>query len=155
MIDKNVVKKLVDEWLQDQEYFLVDIEISPDNRIVVEIDHVDGVWIEDCVALSRYIEERLSRDDEDYELEVGSAGIGQPFKVLQQYLIHIGKEVEVLTKTGKKLEGVLKEAGEDNFTVTIERKVKPEGAKRPKLVEEDVTFAYDEIKYTKYLISFK
>ena len=67
MIDKNVVKKLVDEWLQDQEYFLVDIEISPDNRIVVEIDHADGVWIEDCVALSRYIEERLSRDDEDYE----------------------------------------------------------------------------------------
>ena len=47
MIDKNVVKKLVDEWLQDQEYFLVDIEIIPDNRIVVEIDHVDGVWIED------------------------------------------------------------------------------------------------------------
>ncbi len=76
MIDKNVVKKLVDEWLQDKEYFLVGIEISPDNRIVVEIDHADGVWIEDCVALSRYIEEHLSRDEEDYELEVGSAGLG-------------------------------------------------------------------------------
>ena len=67
MIDKNVVKKLVEEWLQDKEYFLVSVEISPDNRIVVEIDHADGVWIEDCVALSRYIEERLSRDEEDYE----------------------------------------------------------------------------------------
>lgn len=75
MIDKNVVKKLVEEWLQDKEYFLVSVEISPDNRIVVEIDHADGVWIEDCVALSRYIEERLSRDEEDYELEVGSAGL--------------------------------------------------------------------------------
>ena len=52
MIDKNVVKKLVEEWLQDKEYFLVSVEISPDNRIVVEIDHADGVWIEDCVALS-------------------------------------------------------------------------------------------------------
>ena len=62
MIDKNVVKNLVEEWLQDKEYFLVSVEISPDNRIVVEIDHADGVWIEDCVALSRYIEERLSRD---------------------------------------------------------------------------------------------
>ena len=100
MIDKNVVKKLVDEWLQDQEYFLVDIEISPDNRIVVEIDHADGVWIEDCVALSRYIEERLSRDDEDYELEVGSAGLGQPFKVPQQYINFVGKEVEVLDADG-------------------------------------------------------
>ena len=74
---------------------------------------------------------------------------------MQQYLIHIGKEVEILTKEGKKLEGVLKDANEENFTVTIEKKVKPEEAKRPKLVEEDITFAYDEIKYTKYLISFK
>ena len=73
MIDKNVVKKLVDEWLDGKDYFLVDIEISPDDRIVVEIDHADGVWIEDCVELSRYIEERLNRDEEDYELEVGSA----------------------------------------------------------------------------------
>ena len=96
MIDKNVVKKLVEEWLQDKEYFLVSVEISPDNRIVVEIDHADGVWIEDCVALSRYIEEHLSRDEEDYELEVGSAGLGQPFKVPQQYVNFVGKEVEVL-----------------------------------------------------------
>ena len=155
MIDKNVVTRIVDEWLEGKDYFLVDVTVTPDDKIVVEIDHAEGVWIDDCVELSRYIESKLDREEEDYELEVGSAGIGQPFKVLQQYLIHIGKEVEVLTKTGKKLEGVLKEAGEDNFTVTIERKVKSEGAKRPKLVEEDVTFAYDEIKYTKYLISFK
>ena len=96
MIDKNVVKKLVEEWLQDKEYFLVSIEISPDDRIVVEIDHADGVWIEDCVALSKYIEDHLNRDEEDYELEVGSAGLGQPFKVPQQYINFIGKEVEVL-----------------------------------------------------------
>ena len=63
--------------------------------------------------------------------------------------------MEVLTKEGKKLEGVLKDANEENMTVTIQKKVKPEGAKRPKLVEEDVTYQYDEIKYTKYLISFK
>lgn len=80
MIDKNVVKKLVDEWLADKEYFLVDIELSPDDKIVIEIDHADGVWIDDCVELSKYVEDRLSRDEEDYELEVGSAGLGQPFK---------------------------------------------------------------------------
>ena len=74
MIDKNIVKRLVDEWLEGKEYFLVDIQISTDAKIVVEIDHADGVWIEDCVELSKFIEERLSRDEEDYELEVGSAG---------------------------------------------------------------------------------
>ena len=84
MIDKNIVKSFVEEWLAEKEYFLVDVEISTDNKIVVEIDHADGVWIEDCVELSRYIEDRLDRDKEDYELEVGSAGLGQPFKVHQQ-----------------------------------------------------------------------
>ena len=107
------------------------------------------------MELSRYIESKLNREEEDYELEVGSAGIGQPFKVLKQYQIHIGKDVEVLTKDGKKWVGVLTDVNEQNFTVIIEKKVKPEGAKRPKLVEEAVTFTYDEIKYTKYLISFK
>lgn len=73
MIDKSIVKNLVDQWLEDKDYFLVDIEISSDNKIVVEIDHADGVWIEDCVELSRFIEDHLDREQEDYELEVGSA----------------------------------------------------------------------------------
>ena len=155
MIDKRIVSGIVNEWLEDKEYFLVDVAVSSDDKIVVEIDHAEGVWIDDCVELSRFIESKLDREEEDYELEVGSAGIGQPFKVLQQYLIHIGQEVEVLTKQGQKLEGVMKDANEENFTVTIQKIVKPEGAKRPKLVDEDVTFTYEEIKYTKYLISFK
>ena len=98
MIAKNVVSGIVNEWLEDKEYFLVDIEVTPDNKIVVEIDHAEGVWIDDCVELSRFIESKLDREEEDFELEVGSAGIGQPFKVLQQYLIHIGKDLEGLTK---------------------------------------------------------
>ncbi len=155
MIDKNVVSRIVDEWLEGKDYFLVDVTVSPDDKIVVEIDHAEGVWIDDCVELSRYIESKLYREEEDYELEVGSAGIGQPFKVLKQYMIHIGKNVEVLDKSGKKWVGILADANDGDFTVTVETKVKPEGAKRPKLVEQNVTFTYDEIKYTKYLISFR
>lgn len=155
MIDKNVVTRIVEEWLEGKDYFLLDVTVTPDDKIVVEIDHAEGVWIDDCVDLSRYIESKLNREVEDYELEVGSAGIGQPFKVLQQYIIHIGKEVEVQDKDGKKWTGVLVDANESNFTITVQTKVKPEGAKRPKLVEQNVTFTYDEIKYTKYLISFK
>ena len=155
MIDKNVVTRIVNEWPEGKDYFLVDITVRPDDKIVVEIDHAEGVWIDDCVELSRYIESKLNREEEDYELEVGSAGIGQPFKVLKQYLIHIGTDVEVLAKDGKKYVGVLSDANEENFTITVETKIKPEGAKRPKLVEQDITFTYEEIKYTKYLISFK
>ena len=155
MIDKNVVKKLVEEWLQDKEYFLVSVEISPDNRIVVEIDHADGVWIEDCVALSRSIEERLSRNEEDYELEVGSAGLGQPFKVPQQYINFVGKEVEVLDADGVKVKGILKAVAGNDFTVGVEEKVKVEGKKRPVKQEVDHVYQMDKVKYTKYLISFK
>lgn len=155
MIDKNVVKQLANEWLEGKDYFLTDITVSPDNRIVIEIDHAEGVWIEDCVALSRYIENHLDRDIEDYELEVGSAGIGQPFKVLRQYEINVGEPVEVLTTNGKKLVGKLKEATPDHFVITIEEKAKMEGEKRPKMVERDLTFGYDEVKYTKYYLTFK
>lgn len=154
MIDKNVVKKLVEEWLQDKEYFLVSIEISSDDRIVVEIDHADGVWIEDCVALSKYIEDHLNRDEEDYELEVGSAGLGQPFKVPQQYINFIGKEVEVLDADGKKVKGILKAVEGNDFTVGVEEKVKIEGKKRPVKQEVDHVYQMDKVKYTKYIISF-
>lgn len=151
MIDKQIVKGIVEEWLQDKDYFLVDIEVSSDDRIVVEIDHADGVWIDDCVALSRYIEDRLSRDDEDYELEVGSAGLGQPFKVPQQYVNHIGKEVEVLTADGKKLKGILSSVEGSRFVVTVEEKVRVEGKKRPELQQVDYDFEMSEVKYCKYL----
>ena len=155
MINKDTVRSIVEEWLDGKEYFLVDIEISPDDRIVVEIDHADGVWIEDCVELSRFIEDHLSRDEEDYELEVGSAGLGQPFKVVQQYHCFVGKDVEVLDADGKKYKGVLKAVDGNDFTVTVQEKQKVEGKKRPQLVDTDHTFQMDKVKYTKYLINFK
>ena len=155
MINKDTVRSIVEEWLDGKEYFLVDIEISPDDRIVVEIDHADGVWIEDCVELSRFIEDHLSRDEEDYELEVGSAGLGQPFKVAQQYHCFVGKDVEVLDADGKKYKGVLKAVEGDDFTVTVQEKQKVEGKKRPQLVDTEHTFQMDKVKYTKYLINFK
>lgn len=155
MIDKNVVENLVNQWLEGKEYFLVDIEISRDDRVVVEIDHADGVWIEDCVDLSRFIEDNLNRDEEDYELEVGSAGLGQPFKVKQQYVNFVGKDVEVLDSDGKKWKGLLKSVDGDNFVVSVKEKVKKEGAKRPVIEDVDYTFNMNNVKYTKYLISFK
>lgn len=155
MIDTNVVKNIVEQWLEDKDYFLVSVDINSEDKIVVEIDHADGVWIEDCVELSKYIENHLSREDEDYELEVGSAGLGQPFKVPQQYINFIGKEVEVLDQDGKKTKGILKTVDGNNFVVTAIEKVKEEGKKRPVKKEVDHHFEMDKVKYTKYIISFK
>ena len=155
MIDKNIVKRLVDEWLEGKEYFIVDIQISPESKIVVEIDHADGVWIEDCVELSKFIEEHLSRDEEDYELEVGSAGLGQPFKVPQQYINFIGKEVEVLDQDGNKVKGILKSVDGNKFIVSVNEKVRVEGKKRPVKMDVDHEYDMNEEKYTKYLSSFK
>ena len=156
MISKEVVKTLVDEWLQQGDYFLVDIQMDGgDDRIVIEIDHADGVWIEDCAELSRFLQEKLGEELGDYELEVGSAGLGQPFKVAQQYVNHVGDNIEVIDTTGKKLTGVLKSVEGRNFVMTTQEKQIPEGKKRPVKVDVDKTFSMDEVKSTKYLLTFK
>ena len=124
---------------------------------MIEIDHADGVWIEDCAALSRFLQEKLGEELGEYELEVGSAGIGQPFKVVQQYINHIGKEVEVLAADGKKYQGVLQSVADDglSFVVVVKEKQKIEGKKRPVLVDVEKTFNTNEVKYAKYLLAFK
>ena len=155
MIDKSIVKNLVEEWLKNTEYCLVDLTVSADDKITVEIDHADGVWIEDCAKLSQFIEDHISRDDEDYELEVGSAGLGQPFKVRQQYENRIGSSVEVLDADGHKVRGVLKSVNGDDFVVAVNEKVKIEGKKRPVKQDVDHTFNMNDVKYTKYLLNFK
>ncbi|MBQ9665371.1 MAG: ribosome assembly cofactor RimP [Bacteroidaceae bacterium] len=155
MIDKNKVRDLANEWLEGKEYFLVDATVDADNKITVEIDHKDGVWIEDCCELSRFIEEHFDRDVEDFELEVGSAGIGQPFKVLQQYINSVGYDVEVLTAEGKKMEGCLKSADEQGFVVTVLEKQRLEGKKRPQMVEVDKAFGYGDVNWVKSIIDFK
>ena len=155
MINKETVQTLTEEWLKDNDYFLVDINFAADDRIVIEIDHADGVWIDDCAELSRFLQERLGEELGDYELEVGSAGLGQPFKVAQQYVNHIGDTIEVLTLEGKKMQGVLKAVDGDSFTITVQEKQKQEGKKRPVLVDVDKTFQMDGVKYAKYLLAFK
>lgn len=152
MIDKNAVQKAVEEWLDGKEYFLVDLSVSADDRIVVVIDHAEGVWIEDCAELSRHIETKINREDEDYELEVGSAGLGQPFRVKRQFEIHVGKPVETLSKDGKKHRGTLLSVDDEGFVIAEQQKVKEEGKKRPVLKEVALRFSFEEVSYTKYLI---
>lgn len=155
MIEKNSIQDIVEKEIEGTPMFLVDVIVRPGNIIVVEIDSDENIGIDDCIVLSKQIESKLDRDAEDFELEVGSAGLTSPLKIPRQYQKYQGKEVEVLTKDGKKHKGVLKSNDENGFTITVLSKMKPEGAKKKIDVEQDITFAYNEIKHTKYIISFK
>lgn len=155
MIDKNMLITLTEEYLKDTTNYLVDLTLGSDNSIIVEIDNDEGVDIDQCAALSRHIEAQLDRDSEDFELTVTSAGLTSPFKTVRQYRKYEGKEVEVLTRAGVKHSGILRSSDHEGFTLTVTRKVRPEGAKRKQEVEEDLRFSYDDVKHTKYLIRFK
>lgn len=127
MIDKNEIRRMVDEAIAATDAFMVDITVSAANDIVVELDSPTGVDLDFCAELNRRLQEELDRQDENYSLEVGSASLTAPFKVRGQYEKNIGNEVEVLTRDGKKLKGVLTAVADDDFTVEITRKVKEPG----------------------------
>jgi ribosome maturation factor RimP len=154
MIDKKALATFIESRLEGTDLYLVDLKVTPDNVISVEIDSDTSVDIDKCVALTREIEGEFSRDDEDYELEVGSSGLTSPFKVVRQYVKNIGHEVEVLSCDGKKYKGLLRNADADSFTIVSDEKVKPEGAKRQVIEKVERTFGYGDVKYTKYLLQF-
>ena len=154
MIDKMLLEQVLTKGMEGTDLFIVDVTIGKDNNIVVEIDSDTSVDIDECVRLTRLVESYFDRDKEDYDLEIGSAGLTSPLKVERQYHKNIGNEVEVLTADGRKLKGVLKAVDSEGFVLTTEQKVKKEGQKRPVVEALDSTFRYEEIKYTKYIIQF-
>jgi len=151
-MDKVRIIEIVENYLKNSDKYLVSVKLEPNDRVVVEIDGDTPVSIDDCIALTKHIESGFDRDLEDFELEVGSAGISQPFKVNRQYRNAVGEEVEILLKTGKKHSGVLKKADENAVVLTVTKQVKPEGVKRKTTIEEDLVCDYNDIKYTKYII---
>lgn len=149
MIGVEKVEINIREYLKTQEgLFLVSVKNTPDNRLRVFIDGFSGVQVEDCIKLSRYIESKFDRDEEDFSLEVSSAGIGMPFLVLEQYEKAREKEVEIKLSDGIKIFGVLKEIKDDG--ITIEEKQK--GAKNEATTPEFILF--EDIATTKEVITF-
>lgn len=144
------------EFLETQEdLYFVDTKVSGDNKIQVEIDSFDGVSLDDCALLNRFIESKIDRETEDYELEVSSAGLSEPFKVLKQYEKNLDEEVEVLVRDGLKHKGILSDVNEENFTLLVEKTIKAEGAKRKSVIQEPIIFNYTDIKTTQLIIRFK
>lgn len=154
MIDKQKLTETVEEAIKGTSIFIVDIKISNDNSIIVELDSDDSMDIDMCTSISRKIESVFDRDVEDYELEVGSAGLTSPFKVKRQWQKNLGNEIEVLTKDGRKLTGVLVEVNEDDFVIQFPVKVKEEGKKRPVVVSHKESITFENCKKACYLIKF-
>jgi len=154
MIDSNVVKNIVNAKLDGSKYFLVDVQVSKTNEINVEIDADEGVDIDFCVELSRYVEDNLDREVEDYELNVGSAGLTTPFKIKRQYEKNVGSQIEVLAADGKKHRGELVAVNDETFTVDEHVMEKREGDKRKKEYVVTNEYRYDEVKRVTCLIDF-
>lgn len=155
MLDTNLVRESVEKAIEGTDIFIVDITVSPQNNVVVELDSPGNLDIDTCAAITRAIEKDFDRDVEDYDLEVGSAGLTAPFKVKGQYLKNIGNDIEILTADGRKIKAVLTAVGDDDFTFEYPVKVKEPGAKRPTVIMQSETLPIGEAKWVKYLISFK
>lgn len=154
MIDAEKIKGWVCEAL-GANMFLVDVEVTPSNVIHVEIDSFDGLTIDQCIALSRFLEGHLDRDAEDFELQVSSPGVGQAFKVREQYHKNIGRELDVVTRQKNEFRGTLVEAGDKGILLKISEKAKPEGEKKKVLVTRELSIDYEDIRKAKVIISFK
>lgn len=155
-MNKEEISQFVEQWLAANHpaTFLVDVKVSTSNDIDIELAAPDGVDIDTCVELSRAFEANFDRDKDDYSLQVGSAGITEPFKVWRQYDMNIGNEVEVLASDGKKYRGILDAVTDTTFTVLVATKVKEEGAKKAHIEDVPMTFDIDKVKYTKYYLKF-
>ncbi len=146
MIDSKEIEKLVLEKIEGTSVFLVEVKVSTSNMINVFVDSPSGLGIDECISISRHIEEAYDRDVEDFSLEVSSPGIGQPLKVFNQYKKVLGRTVEVLFADGKKQEGVMTELNQDGFVLEYTVREKEEGAKRAKDVEKKQFVEFASIK---------
>jgi ribosome maturation factor RimP len=154
MIVAEHIAEIVSHLIEGSELFLVDVIVKPGNRITVFMDKLESVTINECAEISRAIEKQLNREVEDFELEVSSPGLSQPLKVKQQYFKNVGKEIEIILKTGDKLVGKLLNMNNNEIIIASSRKQKREGKSKPELITEQKTIIFSDIKSTKVLINF-
>lgn len=150
MITKDHIQKLAERQIKGTGIFLVAVRLSSTGRITVLIDRPEGVTIDDCASLSRFISHELGEEVSDYELNVSSPGLDMPFLVHEQYLKNEGKMVEVTDLEGAVEKGTLANVTRGGFDLEIVTREKNR-------VTGSVTrsFNYEDIKSVKVIISFK
>lgn len=146
MIDKNLVENITNEAIQSlqrDDIFVVQIKVSKNNVIEVSIDGDNGVKVEDCIELSRYIDKHLDRDKEDFELTVMSFGLEEYFTMKRQFKKNIGQDIELIDKEGEKHNGVLAEVDEKGIVLTTKKD------------KQGKAFSFEDIDKAKVIINFK
>ncbi len=151
MIAEEEIRKVAEPKIKELNGFLVDVKVNTANVITVFFDRMEGVQVEHCLEISKYIEEHFDREAEDYELTVCSAGLDNSFMVDEQYQKYIGKEVGVLLSNGKRKTGIILSFDD---TLLLEVAKKKKGSRKEYIVEE-VSILKEEIKETKLKINFK
>lgn len=155
MIEASNIQEIVEKRLEGTDIFVVGIVCSPGGDIEITVDSDTNVDIDSCVLLSRYVEEQLDRDVEDFALTVCSAGIGQPLKVLRQYRKLIDRPVEVVLFNGEKFVARLSKVDDEAITIVYTQRQAVEGKKRKVETEVEKRIAFDQIKTTKEFLDFK
>jgi len=155
MIDIDYLRHIVEKEIAEKDIFLVNIDVSPSNSITVKIDSKNGISIKECIQLNRFIENNFDRDEEDYQLEVSSPGIDQPFQVIEQYEKYVGKEIEIVLINGDKFNGILKSTNENEIELEIEKKISIVGKKKKEKVKEQRIINYKDMKSAKLKVMFK
>lgn len=147
MIAKEKIYGLIQGLLTEKdEVFMVSLDVSPTNKITLLIDSHTGIKVDDCVKFSRAIEYGLNREEEDFELEVSSPGVGFPFKVHEQYLKNVGRRVKVIMKEGTEQQGKLTKVDDSKFEVDVEIEVKTKDKKKKKkLIIERRAYSYNDV----------
>ncbi len=153
MISEQAIRTLIAEHLaSNEDVFLVDCRVKTDNKIRVFIDSERGVTIEDCIALSRHIEGNLDREQEDFALDVSSAGLDLPLRMPRQFKKNTGRKVHVILNDGTEINGEMLEATDEYFSVLPEQKKKKKTAEIEPV--QPVSINYTNQKETKIILTF-
>jgi len=160
MIRKDDIGKLISEYPGGEDFFIVDIRVSPSNRISVFVDRMEGISIDECAKISRFIENHLDRGKEDFELIVSSPGLDAPFTVPAQYFKNIGKRIRIQLKNGETHQGKLIAVKNDEITLEEQEKKKPALRQTRKKKDKNiniktVVYSLAEIKTARLSIEIK
>lgn len=152
---RDTVKKLLDNGLsQREDLFLIDFDVVGDNAIKIVIDGDQGVLVEDCMFISRAIEHNLDREEQDFSIEVLSAGATSPLVNKRQYKKNIGRFLKVNTSDNNTIEGKLTEVNDEAILLEWKaREPKPVG-KGKVTVNKQAELSYESISKAQVVIKF-
>lgn len=152
---RDTVKELLENALNERDdLFLIEFKIGDDNAIVITIDGDDGVLVEDCMFISRAIENDLDREEQDFSLEVASCGATTPLTHTRQYVKNIGRTLEVKTKDHKKIEAILTDSNEDGIVLEWKAREPKEVGKGKVTVKKQAEIPFSDILEAKVIIKF-